>query len=314
MNGLVSIIIPAYNAEATISRCLDSCLCQIYDNIEIIVIDDASVDNTAAEIKKYKDKRIKFIAQQDNRGQSAARNKGISLAQGNWIGFVDADDTIEPDFYKNLVQQGKIEDADICVGITRYQSQKKCTLDHHKTKDAVEFIDKIGLLKHGGACDKLYKTQLIRKYNILFPEGLILEDNYFNIKAFYWARKVVSTQNSIYNYKYNSNSTMHSASKKNLRRQNGLKIAVMIMDFVKEQNLNHFEQQAVKEFILKNIVDKKHLLNEGYYKNLISILGNQKQLNKLYRHLIIKKYFNISYKKKIFRLFGYDFRPQTEVE
>ena len=97
---LVSVIIPAYNIEDYIGRCLDSIISQTYKNLEIIVVDDGSRDRTGEILDNYakKDRRIKVI-HKENGGVSSARNKGIEVAEGDYIGFIDGDDLIEPEMY-----------------------------------------------------------------------------------------------------------------------------------------------------------------------------------------------------------------------
>ena len=111
---LVSVIIPAYNIEDYIGRCLDSIISQTYKNLEIIVVDDGSRDYTGEILDNYakKDRRIKVI-HKENGGVSSARNKGIEAAEGDYIGFIDGDDLIEPEMYKTLVDLLEEENADI---------------------------------------------------------------------------------------------------------------------------------------------------------------------------------------------------------
>ena len=111
---LVSVIIPAYNIEDYIGRCLDSIISQTYKNLEIIVVDDGSKDHTGEILDNYakKDRRIKVI-HKENGGVSSARNKGIEVAEGDYIGFIDGDDLIEPGMYKTLVDLLEEENADI---------------------------------------------------------------------------------------------------------------------------------------------------------------------------------------------------------
>ena len=102
---LVSIIVPIYNSESLLSACLDSILGQSYQNLEIILVDDGSTDHSSQVIKKYakKDSRIKTITQK-NQGQSTARNQGLKLAKGDYISFIDSDDTIDHSFIEKLLQ------------------------------------------------------------------------------------------------------------------------------------------------------------------------------------------------------------------
>ena len=114
MNEKISIIIPAYNIEKELSRTLDSVLAQTYSNIEVIVVDDGSKDGTGAVIDLYaaKDSRIKAI-HKENGGVTSARLRGVAEATGDWIGFVDGDDYIEPDMYERLMGNALEHGADI---------------------------------------------------------------------------------------------------------------------------------------------------------------------------------------------------------
>ena len=114
MNDLISVVVPAYNIEKYIERCIKSILSQTYSNLEIIIVDDGSTDNTASIIDQYalKDTRIIPIHKK-NGGVSSARTEGINRASGDWIGFVDGDDVIEENMYEVLINNAKKYDADI---------------------------------------------------------------------------------------------------------------------------------------------------------------------------------------------------------
>ena len=115
MNDLVSVIVPIYNKENLISRCIESLIRQKYINIEIILVDDGSTDKSLAICQKYekKDTRIKTY-HKDNGGISSARNYGIAKARGEWISFVDADDYVENDYIKLLIQNCNDVDLVVC--------------------------------------------------------------------------------------------------------------------------------------------------------------------------------------------------------
>lgn len=129
---MVSVLIPAYNAEKTINRCLDSILAQTYCGIEVIIVNDGSTDNTLSICLNYaeKDKRI-IVYNQTNQGVSAARNTGLRNASGDYILYVDSDDWIEPNMIRRMVDL--IEDADIVF----------CGNDHAETPGQAECIDNV---------------------------------------------------------------------------------------------------------------------------------------------------------------------------
>ena len=115
-NPLVSVIVPAYNAEKYIGNCIKSVLQQTYPYFELIIVDDSSTDNTVKIIKSFIDKRIKFLQQINNNGVSSARNNGLSIAQGQWVTFLDADDQWLPTRLEHLIGYiKKIQDSNFFI-------------------------------------------------------------------------------------------------------------------------------------------------------------------------------------------------------
>ena len=114
--GLISVIVPVYNVRKYIEKCIYSIINQTYKNLEIIIIDDGSTDGSETLCDKFKDKDQRVIVlHQKNSGQSRARNKGLEIASGEYIGFVDADDWIDNDFFEKLIEKSEKEDLDMCV-------------------------------------------------------------------------------------------------------------------------------------------------------------------------------------------------------
>ena len=114
MNGKLSVIVPAYNNALWLPRCLDSILSQTYSDLEVLVVDDGSKDNTPEVLREYeaRDSRIRGI-RKENGGVTSARLRGLAEATGDWIGFVDADDEIEPQMYGRLMENARKYHADI---------------------------------------------------------------------------------------------------------------------------------------------------------------------------------------------------------
>ena len=114
----VSVIIPVYNVEKHLERCLDSVVNQTLKDIEIICVNDASTDNSINILKKYaqKDKRINIIDLPENLGAGNARNKALDIAKSEYIGFIDSDDFVDLDFYKKLYSKAKTENAQVAKG------------------------------------------------------------------------------------------------------------------------------------------------------------------------------------------------------
>src|SRR5699024_5894368 len=171
-NKLVSIIIPMYNAENTIARCITSIQQQTYEEIEIIIINDGSTDESAQIVqnKAKQDKRIHCITQK-NQGVSEARNKGVEYATGAVIHFVDADDWIHKTMTAQLLAK---MDTETDLTICGYQTAQKNILpqqaNHYEAKTSRQLIGKLyeQMLIHS-PCNKLYKRALILKPSITFP-------------------------------------------------------------------------------------------------------------------------------------------------
>lgn len=213
MSCAVSIIIPVYNAEAYLAPCIESLLRQTLKACEFIFIDDGSRDNSSALIEKYRmqDGRIQLI-RQANQGVSAARNAGLQRAKGEYIGFVDADDDIEPDMYETLYAAAKREDCDVVISnfecemegrtrVTRYPFPVETVLER-------EYIERELLLYFlkaenlNSVWNKLYRRSLILEHDVSFPRGVALgEDELFNLSFFSHAGRTVYLDYTGYHYK-----------------------------------------------------------------------------------------------------------------
>lgn len=207
-NKEISIIIPVYNAEKTIERCINSILNQtIIDQMEVILVDDSSNDNSLSIMRKYEkeNKETVKVIQQQNSGPAVARNNGIKMAKGKYIGFVDADDYIDEKMYEKMQEKMKIEDVDLVL-IGRYNvlrnGQMKEKINNRcisgmSLKDNPEILSKMSTF----VWDKLYKKSIIEKHNIVFPEGFhYAEDLYFLTKYKYYANKISVIKEPLYYY------------------------------------------------------------------------------------------------------------------
>jgi glycosyltransferase involved in cell wall biosynthesis len=217
---LVSIVIPVYNVEPYIERCLKSVISQSYKNIEIILIDDGSTDNSATICDQYSkiDTRIKVIHKK-NGGLSSARNVGINISSGTYICFIDSDDYISEDYVDYLYSLINKYDSDISVCDCEMFFDK---LKNIKQKEEIQIFDKIEMLKNVlygkhsyiSAWGKLYKKDLFEDIN--YPEGQIYEDVNTTYLLYEKANNVVvSNQKKYYYYIHNNSITTKSFSEKN---------------------------------------------------------------------------------------------------
>ncbi len=202
-NELISVIVPIYNLKDYIGKCVESILHQTYRNLEIILVDDGSTDGSGEIIEKIKEKddRIKVI-RKENGGVSSARNAGLDIAQGEYIGFVDGDDRIEPDMYEFLHDTLVANDADIaCCGWRRgenCETKKESKLQILRGDEkCVQFALEKSV--SFGVCDKLFKKKIIGKIRFN-TEISIGEDFLFGFSVFYDAQKVVVYNLGKYHY------------------------------------------------------------------------------------------------------------------
>ena len=205
----VSIIIPVYNAEKWLNRCLDSVCAQCLSDLEIILVNDGSNDNSGNICDQYarKDSRIKVL-HQSNHGVSASRQKAIDIAQGEYVAFVDADDCVESSFTEIMVSKAYEEHADLVIcdyyaekpGETRVIRQQPVSLDHH----AIQIQLNNNLL--GTLWNKLIRRSIFTAYSISFPCGLQYgEDKYVLMHILNNPVKVAYVPYALYHFDQRSN-------------------------------------------------------------------------------------------------------------
>jgi len=216
MNGAlpkVSIIIPVYNAEKYLRECLDSVVNQTLADIEIICVNDGSTDGSPAILREYaaKDARLRLI-DQVNTGPSAARNRGLDLARGEYIQFVDADDRVDTTLCEKTYTLAMTEGSDVVVfNFARFtHTISKDRAENFKSLPSVK-NDTIWLLKtFGGAPTKLISKNIYTKYNIRFPTDIKLtEDELAHWQAACSARSFSVVDETLYFYRRASNSLCH---------------------------------------------------------------------------------------------------------
>lgn len=214
MNKLISIIMPVYNAEKYLNRSIESIMNQTYNNIEIILVNDGSTDNSLEICTNYqeKDNRIKLI-NQENKGVSFARNKGIDEATGDYIMFIDSDDYIEKNMIEDMTSKIADNDVDLVIsGIKmnyikngqvikkeKYQLKDKMYTIGEMLNDILIDIDLICIC---GPCCKLYKTEILKNNKIKFTNEFTMgEDTWYNLDYIdACTGKVVTMSNIYYNY------------------------------------------------------------------------------------------------------------------
>lgn len=214
-NPKISVIIPVYNVEAYLRRCVESLLQQTYSNLEIILVDDGSPDRSGEICDEYgyQDSRIKVI-HQANRGVSAARNSGLCAATGDWIGFIDGDDWIEPDMYEYMLDMARKHGADMVqCGLffdeetesrEMFCAETECVLSGGAEKLGLRDLEKLG----NSTCNKLYRKDVVGDlvYDLSCPMG---EDLLFNLQILQRSDGLVLGAEAKYHYVQHNASACH---------------------------------------------------------------------------------------------------------
>ena len=233
---LVSVIIPIYNVGEYLSECLSSVVNQTLRDIEIICINDGSTDNSDAILDEYarKDPRI-IVINQKNKGQANARNAGLKISKGKYIVFVDGDDWINSEMLATLVLL-IVQDVDaIIFGVNIFGEQDESTQKYFRMK----FLGKLDLSGDIiSNCpvppwNKIYRKDLIVRYKISFPEGLLYEDNSFHWKYLMQARRVIFVREKFYNYRGREGSVMFISKLRSPCANDHLLVYLEIFEYMK---------------------------------------------------------------------------------
>ena len=272
----ISVIVPIYNSEKYLKKCLDCLINQTLQNIEIILVDDGSPDNSFKIYEEYakKDNRI-VIIKQSNQKQGAARNRGMEIAKGEYIGFVDCDDFVDLNFFEILLKTAKKHFADMAMSSVIKVSSEKTKYKWKIQTEEVFHCDYDKFIKgcqnrNAAPYNKIYKRSFIEKYHIKFPEGVFYEDGPFSIKAVYYANKLVTAPSVYYYYLKNPNSTVNSKqSAKHIK--DALDAKKMILGFARKNELNvpvntfHYTKKIFKFCGISFLSMKENLKRETYY-------------------------------------------------
>jgi len=249
----LSIIVPVYNKGEYIGACIESILSQTFTDFELILVNDGSTDDSASKINGYKgrDQRV-IIIDQENKGVSAARNAGINRATGLYLGFIDGDDTIEPDMYELLMENALKYEADISVSSIRKVAPDK--IDNPPESSEIIILNHeealLACLKGDldrSANNKIYKAETVR--HIQF-EGQVNEDILFICRASLEARKTVFQNVLKYNYIIRDDSV--SMSKFNLKYMETIAVSAKMVDLVSVKG-NSVIQEAKAFDVITNI-------------------------------------------------------------
>jgi glycosyltransferase involved in cell wall biosynthesis len=306
--ALISVIIPIYNVEKYLSKCIESVINQSYSNLEIILVNDGSTDNSAIICNEYgaKDSRIRVL-HKNNGGLSDARNVGIDNATGDYLYFLDSDDYIDSRTIQLLFKESIQFDSDITIGnivLVNENYEVNKTFDFESRTMQFNSNDSINVLYNQDqliiqfsiACNKLYKASLFQ--SLRFPIGKIHEDEFVNYKLFFWSKKICFVADAFYFYLQRSASIMGTVSVKS--KFNALEAFFERTIFFKEKKNYNLSGISGYRFLR---MTNDFLLQTEYVKQLnseqIHFLRTSKKL--IYMHLIQNKF--VSLKRKTILIF-----------
>ena len=281
MESLISVIVPVYNVEKYLNRCIDSIINQTYKNLEIILVDDGSTDSSGklCDDSKEKDTRI-IVIHKINGGLSSARNAGLDIMTGEYVMFVDSDDYISENCVEYLYALILKTKSQIAIGNYARTSGSQCLVSHVQEnveqisgrealnrqfgKDTVQYVS---------AWAKLYEAELFKQ--LRFPEGRLHEDEGTTYKALYFSDSVVVSNSAVYAYYCNPESITKKPKKKNYQD---------LCLILKEQIVfYHNNKEPVLEARVKNrycIQVAAHYLPKGYYEDPQVIVQEARKMYK----------------------------------
>lgn len=260
--NLISIIVPVYNVEKYLPRCIDSILSQTYKNLEIILVDDGSPDRCGEICDEYakNDARIHVI-HKENGGLADARNVGLKAAAGQYVMFFDSDDWVAANICETLLQALITTQADIVTcNFSRIYSGGKIINNPailkagkiYTGKEALELYIKKGPVELTIACNKLYKKELFIQNNLFYPMGRLHEDEFLCKYLLYYSKTFVYINQSLYYYFQRENSIMGTVTEQRFR--DGVEYVSELYSFIQKF------YPEVREYAWKRLLDEMYVL------------------------------------------------------
>ena len=262
MTPAVSVIVPAYNAEKYLRRCLDSLAAQTLKDFEVLVVNDGSTDGTGRIADEYaaKDSRFRVI-HQENSGVGAAREAGLENATGEYTIHADSDDWVEPDMLESLVACARAENADMVIcdilivhagDVAEYRTQRPKSLNH------TEVLGEMLFDLHGSLCNKLIRRARLREFDIHFIPGMNLaEDQYIVLRVLAHDVKVAYVGKAFYHYDHTQNES--SICNSGVLARDRLLPLEMIADYTDITPIQYYYDRAVFHIAFEYLYEPKAL-------------------------------------------------------
>lgn len=294
MSPAISVIIPVYKCEKYLAQCIESVLNQTFQDFELILVDDGSLDSSPQICDEYaqKDVRIQVIHKK-NGGVSSARNEGIKVARGEYITFIDSDDYIDAEMFQGLYEKIKLNEGDLIISGLRYifeETKKQIEYPLPDKKFLIQEIDKVyNEIKSGFGFSaiyaKLYKTEIIRDNQILYAEDFsILEDGSFVLEYLKYCSICILSNEVFYNYRQ--------------------AIEMSLMKAFNSNAINALEHYKKNGEWLEKLLNKKNA--DDYYIRLYSLfysfliqIFSRSGLNRVAKKTLLKTYIKHSVTRRI---------------
>ena len=257
----ISIIVPVYNTSKYLNKCINSLLNQTLEDIEIILINDGSTDESDSIIKKYKDKRIKYIHKK-NEGIGKTRNLGIEIASGEYLSFIDSDDYVEADFCEKMYNKAIKDNCDIVI--CDFYKDIDSTLEYIKIEsfkdNSLNKNPNILNIVNLGPCNKIYKRNLFENRNNRFVENLKYEDAPFVCKVLLSAKKIGKVDEYLAHY------VIHDKSETTTRDERIFDILKITDIMIKELKKHDYMHDAMINIVVMILTD--YTIQQRYINDL----------------------------------------------
>lgn len=285
MKDVITIIVPVYNTAEYLDQCVQSILNQSYRNLEIILVDDGSTDLSGSICDKYAvtDIRVRVIHQQ-NKGISEARNRGLDIAQGQYVTFVDSDDFIAPKMYEILINEMRITDADIVICNFACVDEEDNIIERqspicNETLSVSSLIHKLYLNNfwyYTVVWNRIYKKEIFKtlRFNLM----KVNEDNYIFYDSVKNARKIVTIQSPLYFYRRRIGSVMVSSM--NIKKLDGIEAAYLAFRKCEIENRDYL---LYMYFFARHQIYNISLINRDSKNDHVRV----KEIKKMFRYMFL---------------------------
>lgn len=296
---ILSIIVPVYNTAKQLRRCLDSIVTQLNDQVEVILINDGSTDNSVSIIRDYMERYNQLkLYDKPNEGVSASRNIGLKVACGQYVSFVDSDDYVEKDYISKMfanIKRMELDKLDCMVfGFYRRVDENCSEISPIVRKDEKEVIKDILVQKYNAPWNKIFKKSIIDKYKLKFPCTMKTSEDLFFLLAYveHGCKIGVTNDCYIYNYCDNPCGTVNSAKEQNL--------VDTVRIYHKIQSMADNSQVDYMDEIENTIMERYYYI---VYNNLLKSGGSKRELRSTMNMLNIdlKQMAELDKKNKIKR-------------